>query len=174
MDTDLLRLTADIVSAHVSKNTVPANGLPELIQSVYAALGRAGAVPEDAVVARQLPAVPVKKSVFPDFIVCLEDGKKLSMLKRHLQTSYGLTPDAYRAKWNLPSDYPMVAPNYATRRSELAKEFGLGRKPDAAEDISTPAPVPEAPVVEAASEVEGVVVQRIPERKRGRKALMVA
>src|SRR5437763_1010153 len=125
----ILSLTAQIVSAHVSKNQVGTDALPSLIRSVYRSLSTAG----DAEAAPPpTPAVPINKSVFPDYIVCLEDGKKLKMLKRHLQTSYGLSPDAYRAKWGLPRDYPMVAPNYATTRSGLAKLIGLGRKPTSA------------------------------------------
>ncbi len=134
---DILALTAQIVSAHVSQNHFDANALPSLIQSVYRALSSAGNVGEP-VAASPTPAVPIKKSVFPDYIVCLEDGKKLKMLKRHLQTSYGMTPDAYRTKWGLPRDYPMVAPTYAATRSGLAKQIGLGRKPKAA---FSPAPV---------------------------------
>lgn len=123
---DLLPLVASIVSAHVSNNSTPADGLPALISSVYLAFNGLGAEP---VVLEELrPAVPVKKSVFPDFIVCLEDGKKLKMLKRHLATSYDMTPAQYRERWNLPSDYPMVAPSYAEKRSSLAKSIGLGRK----------------------------------------------
>ena len=123
----ILGFAARIVSAHVANNAVQAGDLPDLIQKVYRALTTLGAapLPED----KPEPAVPVRKSVFPDYIVCLEDGKKLKMLKRHLQTSYGLTPDAYRARWGLPSNYPMVAPSYAERRSTLAKSIGLGRKP---------------------------------------------
>ncbi len=129
---DILGLTAKIVSAHISKNRLETEALPSLIQSVYRSLSTVGdssaAAPEPA----KAPAVPVKKSVFPDYIVCLEDGKKLKMLKRHLMTSYGLTPDEYRAKWGLPASYPMVAPNYAATRSGLAKKIGLGRKPGSA------------------------------------------
>jgi predicted transcriptional regulator len=125
---DILGLTAQIVSAHVSKNQIGAEALPSLIQSVYRSLSTVGE-PEAPPAPAQTPAVPIKKSVFPDYIVCLEDGKKLKMLKRHLQTSYGLSPDAYRAKWGLPRDYPMVAPSYAAIRSGLAKKIGLGRKP---------------------------------------------
>ncbi|GBR01493.1 MucR family transcriptional regulator [Acetobacter oeni] len=122
----LLELTAEIVSAHVANNSFAADGLPALIRDVYAALEAAGqAVPEPE---KLQPAVPIKRSVFPDYIVCLEDGKKLKMLKRHLQSAYGMTPDQYRERWGLPSDYPMVAPNYAERRSTLAREIGLGRK----------------------------------------------
>jgi predicted transcriptional regulator len=135
---DILGLTATIVSAHLSKNRVEADALPLLIQSVYRSLSTAGES-EAAPAATQAPAVPIKKSVFPDYIVCLEDGKKLKMLKRYLQTRYGLSPDAYRAKWGLPRDYPMVAPNYAATRSSLAKSIGLGRKP-APEPAVTKAP----------------------------------
>jgi predicted transcriptional regulator len=127
---NVLKLTATIVSAHVANNEMSTGELPGLIQSVYRSLSTVGEV--EAVPAAPTPAVPIKKSVFPDYIVCLEDGKKLKMLKRHLQTSYGMTPDAYRAKWGLPADYPMVAPSYAAKRSSLAKENGLGRKPAAA------------------------------------------
>ncbi len=127
---DVLALTARIVAAHVSNNAIPAEGLPGLIHDVYRALTTLGhsqpaAAPEE----KRLPAVPVKKSVFADHIVCLEDGKKLKMLKRHLKTAYGLTPEQYRERWGLPADYPMVAPDYATHRSNLAKEIGLGTKP---------------------------------------------
>ena len=125
---DILGLTAQIVSAHVSKNRLETEALSSLIQSVYRSLSTAGQV-EAAPVSAPTPAVPIKKSVFPDYIVCLEDGKKLKMLKRHLHTSYGLSPAAYRAKWGLPHDYPMVAPSYAATRSGLAKKIGLGRKP---------------------------------------------
>ncbi len=126
-DPDVLGLTAQIVSAHVSHNSVTPDALPALIQDVYrtlAGVGREPAQPD-----KPQPAVPVKKSIFPDFLVCLEDGKKLKMLKRHLKTAYGLTPDQYRERWNLPPDYPMVAPNYADHRSTLAKKIGLGTKP---------------------------------------------
>lgn len=123
----LLGLTADIVSAHVSRNSVPVESLPQLIQDVYRALTGTGLepAPQD----RPQPAVPVRRSVFQDHIVCLEDGKKLKMLKRHLKTAYNLTPDAYRERWGLPPDYPMVAPDYARHRSSLAKKIGLGTKP---------------------------------------------
>ena len=125
----MLQLTAQIVSAHLANNNVGSEALPGLINSVYASLAGAGQVVIEPV--RPEPAVPVKKSVFADYIICLEDGKKLKMLKRHLATSYDLTPEQYRARWGLASDYPMVAPNYAARRSELAKTIGLGRKPAA-------------------------------------------
>lgn len=123
----LLTLTADIVAAHVSNNSVAVNDLPNLIQNVHAALSGISAsrsVPE----AKPEPKVPIRSSVKPDFIVCLEDGKRLKMLKRHLMTHYGLTPDQYRQKWGLPADYPMVAPNYAEQRRTLAKSIGLGTK----------------------------------------------
>ena len=138
---DILDVTARIVAAHLTHNPVEASALPSLIQSVYRTLSSVDE-PEAAPAAAQMPAVPVKKSVFPDFIICLEDGKKLKMLKRHLQTSYGLTPDAYRTKWGLPQDYPMVAPNYAAKRSDLAKQIGLGRRPAeiSAEPVATQLP----------------------------------
>jgi predicted transcriptional regulator len=125
----LIELTADVVSAYVSNNPVPVGDLPSLIAQVHAALSStAGAAKaEKAEVLK--PAVSIKKSVAPDFIVCLEDGKKFKSLKRHIATHYGLTPDEYRAKWGLPVDYPMVASNYAAARSALAKSMGLGRKP---------------------------------------------
>lgn len=128
---ELLALTSEIVSSHVANNTVEKGDLVELIQSVYGKLNDI-ASGEDEKKQNLTPAVPVKKSVTADHIICLEDGKKLKMLKRHLMTAYGLTPDEYRAKWGLPSDYPMVAPNYAAKRQELAKKIGLGRKPKTA------------------------------------------
>lgn len=122
---ELLALTADIVSAHVANNTVAASDLPTLITGTFITLaGLNGPAPEP-VVARE-PAVPIKNSVKPDHLVCLEDGKKLKMLKRHLKTRYDMSPDEYRAKWNLPADYPMVAPNYAAERRSLALKIGLG------------------------------------------------
>ena len=129
MDAELITLTSQIVSAFVSKNSVQASDLPALISNVYQSLNSLGQ-PQAAVEAAVdlKPAVPVKKSVTPEYIICLEDGKKLKMLKRHLNTSYNMTPDEYRAKWGLPADYPMVAPNYAKARSEMAVKIGLGRK----------------------------------------------
>ena len=124
----LITLTSDIVAAHVSNNNVAGDELPSLITNVYGALASLGSAPA-AVEARPEPAVTVRASVKPDYIVCLEDGKKLKMLKRHLMTHYNLTPEQYRQRWNLPADYPMVAPNYAEKRRELAKSIGLGRKP---------------------------------------------
>lgn len=123
---DLLALTADIVASYVSNNVVPVSDLGVLISQVYASLGNLGAV---APVEEQKlqPAVPIKKSITPDFLICLEDGKKLKMLKRHLKTRYNMTPEDYRERWGLPADYPMVAPNYASQRRDLAKKIGLGR-----------------------------------------------
>ncbi|MCO6389530.1 transcriptional regulator [Aliihoeflea aestuarii] len=124
----LIELTADVVAAYVSNNPVPVGELPNLIADVHMALGRVGATPEAAPVDKQKPAVNPKKSVHDDFIICLEDGKKFKSLKRHLMTHYGLTPEQYREKWGLDASYPMVAPNYAAARSQLAKKMGLGRK----------------------------------------------
>jgi predicted transcriptional regulator len=121
----ILGLTAQIVSAHAANNELPSGALPSVIRAVYDTLSRIGEVPA-APVERAQPAVPIRKSVFPDYIICLEDGKRLKMLKRHISTSYNLTPDQYRQKWGLDASYPMVAPNYAERRSELAKQIGLG------------------------------------------------
>ena len=123
---ELLELTSEIVAAHVSNNTLAVNDLPQLIKDVYFTLAN---VDENHGFPERLnPPVSIKKSVTPDFIVCLEDGKKLKMLKRHLKTAYNMTPEEYRQRWSLPLDYPMVAPNYAKHRSDLAKKFGLGRK----------------------------------------------
>ena len=124
---DLLELTAHIVSTYVEKNRLPASGLGDLIASVSASISGLGQ-PATPVAMPQTPAVNPKKSVTPDYIICLEDGKKFNSLKRHLGVHFGLTPEAYRTKWSLPSDYPMVAPNYAASRSALAKSIGLGRK----------------------------------------------
>lgn len=133
---DFLRLTAQIVSAHISSSNVATEALPALIESVYRSLSQAGAVPPEP--AALSPAVPIKKSVFPEHIICLEDGKKLKMLKRHLKTSFNMTPADYRTKWGLPSDYPIVAPAYAQHRSGLAKKIGLGRKPAAMAEPDSP------------------------------------
>jgi predicted transcriptional regulator len=124
---NVLGLTAQIVAAHVSNNSVPQDALPSLIQEVYRTLAGVGKEPPQS--DRPQPAVPVKKSVFADHIVCLEDGKKLKMLKRHLKTAYNMTPEQYRERWGLQPDYPMVSPNYAKHRSSLAKKSGLGTKP---------------------------------------------
>ncbi|MGB3470156.1 MAG: MucR family transcriptional regulator [Erythrobacter sp.] len=123
----LVTLTADIVSAHVSNNSMPLDGMAKLIQSVYGALNTAK--DETSTNEPQEPAVPIKRSVRPDYIICLEDGKKLKMLKRHLRTNFNMTPHEYRVKWNLPQDYPMVAPSYSALRRDLARKIGLGLKP---------------------------------------------
>ena len=124
----VLGMAANIVSSYVSHNALPADQIPELIKTVYTSLNDVQSPSAETVEEAQKPAVSVRRSITPDFIICLEDGKKLKMLKRHLRTTYGMSPEDYRAKWNLPSDYPMVAPNYAKRRSEFAKKIGLGRK----------------------------------------------
>lgn len=127
-EADTLEMAVRIVSAYVGNNPVPADQVPEVINTVYSSLrGLDGAAP--AVVAEaQKPAVPVRRSITPEYLICLEDGKKLKMLKRHLRAVYGLSPEEYRAKWGLPADYPMVAPNYAKQRSAFAKQIGLGRR----------------------------------------------
>jgi predicted transcriptional regulator len=128
-DQDKLRWSADIVAAYVAQNNISPSGIPELIRSVYDALANLGqAMPaQPRVVEKQKPAVPVSKSVHEDYIVCLEDGKRLKMLKRYLRSRYDMSPEEYRRKWGLPPDYPMVAPAYAARRSDFAKQIGLGR-----------------------------------------------
>jgi predicted transcriptional regulator len=123
----LISLTSDIVAAHVSNNNVAVEDMPTLIQNVYGALQGLGAT--QPVEERPEPAVSIRASIKPDYLVCLEDGKKMKMLKRYLMTQYGMTPEQYRARWNLPADYPMVAPEYAEKRRKLAKDIGLGRKP---------------------------------------------
>jgi len=125
---DILRMTVDIVAAYISRNPVEAAQIPEVIHRIFDTLAGVAARPSVDQSAPRPPAVPVKRSVMADYIVCLEDGRKLKMLKRHLKTAYNLTPDEYRSRWNLPSSYPMVAPNYAQRRSDFAKKIGLGRK----------------------------------------------
>jgi predicted transcriptional regulator len=124
---DLLKLVSDIVAAYVSNNPVPVSELPGMIKSVHATLGSLSVGAPGEIATSQKPAVPVKKSITPGYLVCLEDGKKLKMLKRYLRSRYGLSPDQSRAKWGLPSDYPMVASDYAAQRSEFAKKIGLGR-----------------------------------------------
>lgn len=126
-DVGMLRMTAEIVSAYVSKNTVPAQQIPDLINTVFASLSGLQEPSEEQPNEPLKPAVPIRKSVAPEYIVCLEDGKKLKMLKRHLRSTYNMSPEEYRARWGLPADYPMVAPNYAQQRSEFAKKIGLGR-----------------------------------------------
>jgi predicted transcriptional regulator len=157
----LLRLTSQIVAAHAAHNQVTSDALLRLIENVYSTLAGIGTVtpaPE-----KQQPAVPVRRSVFPDHIICLEDGKKLKMLKRHLMTTYQLTPEQYREKWGLPANYPMVAPNYAARRSTLAKSIGLGRKPA----VAAPPPPPPEPEPEPIPEPEPVAAPA-PRARRGR------
>jgi predicted transcriptional regulator len=127
---DVMKMAVDIVSAYVSNNSLPSEQIPEVIQSTFKVLSSLQS--ENGLSSckeAQKPAVPVRKSVTPDYLICLEDGKKLKMLKRHLRTNYGMTPEDYKAKWGLPADYPIVAPNYAIQRSEFAKRIGLGRKP---------------------------------------------
>jgi predicted transcriptional regulator len=129
---EIIEMTADIVSAYVGNNSVAAADLPNLIQSVHRALSTVTSAPAEPAPQPKEPAVPLKKSITPDYLVCLEDGRKFKSLKRHLRTKYNMSPEEYRAKWNLPKDYPMVAPNYAKARSDLAKQMGLGqggRKP---------------------------------------------
>ena len=123
----LLRMTAEVVAAYVSNNTLPTAQLPEVISAVFMSLRALEGKAYDAHAEPLKPAVAVRKSITPDYIVCLEDGKKLKMLKRHLRSTYNMTPDDYRHKWGLPADYPMVAPNYAQQRSAFAKKIGLGR-----------------------------------------------
>ena len=124
---ELLQLTSEIVAAHVANNNVATGDLPALIEQVYRTLANVDNEPAPQE-ERPQPAVPIKKSVTPDYIVCLEDGKQLKMLKRHLKTAYNMTPEEYRERWGLAADYPMVAPNYARQRSRLAKEIGLGTR----------------------------------------------
>jgi predicted transcriptional regulator len=128
MTGSFIELTADIVSAYVSNNTVPAAEIPALISQVHTALSRVGSNLSEAPAEPLKPAIPIKRSITPDHIVCLEDGKKFKSLKRHLRTQYNMTPEQYRDKWALPPDYPMVAPNYAAARSQLAKQMGLGQQ----------------------------------------------
>ena len=125
---DMLAYTTEIIAAHVAHNEISAKDLPGLIKEVYQTLETLSEGEKEPAKEILKPAVPVKNSVFPDYIVCLEDGKKLKMLKRHLMTTYHMTPDEYKVRWNLPADYPVVAPNYADRRSVLAKQIGLGKK----------------------------------------------
>ncbi|OOL17699.1 MucR family transcriptional regulator [Bombella intestini] len=128
----LRQLTAQIVTAYVSSHDVAAEALPDLVRSVHGALADAG-VAAEAEPEKPVPAVPPRKSVFPDYIICLEDGKKLKLLRRHLKTAYNMTPQEYRERWGLPPEYPMVAPNYANHRSSLARRIGLGRRRETSE-----------------------------------------
>lgn len=124
---EIIEMTTDIVSAYVGNNSVSASDLPALIQSVHKALSNVSVGAEPVEVAPKEPAVSIKKSITPDYLICLEDGRKFKSLKRHLRTKYNMSPEDYRAKWGLPKDYPMVAPNYARARSDLAKQMGLGQ-----------------------------------------------
>ncbi len=125
---EILALTSDIVSSHVANNSVAMADVPHLIEQVFHTLSKLGDEPAEAPVEKPKPAVPIRRSITPDYIICLEDGKKLKMLKRHLRTAYGMSPEEYRERWGLPADYPMVAPNYAAQRRTLAKKIGLGTK----------------------------------------------
>ena len=131
---ELLRLTANIVASYVGNNSLTADQVPEIIRTVSTALRRLEQGEGGSEKRATKPAVPIRRSITPDYIVCLEDGRKLKMLKRHLRTTYSMTPDEYRARWGLPADYPMVAPNYAKRRSEFAKKIGLGQKRSGSDD----------------------------------------
>ena len=124
---DILKLTTEIVAAYVSNNPIPVSEVPAMIKAVHSTLGALVGASQGEVQTTQKPSVPIKRSVTPDYIICLEDGKRLKMLKRYLRSNYNMTPEEYRAKWGLPADYPMVAPNYAAQRSEFAKKIGLGR-----------------------------------------------
>ena len=145
---ELLSLTTEIVASFAGNNPIATTDLPTLISAVFTALNNVGKDQVEEAPEAPVPAVPIKKSIRPDYIICLEDGKKLKMLKRHLATSYGMTPDQYRQRWGLPKDYPMVAPAYAAQRSSLAKQIGLGRKPEL-----EPEPVPAKPAVPAAKPI---------------------
>lgn len=123
----LLEITTEIVSSYVGNNAITADSLPDLIRSVYKTVGALGEAENEKLAEKAKPAVPVGRSITDDYIICLEDGKKLKMLKRYLRSNYGLSPEEYRKRWGLPADYPMVAPNYARRRSDFAKQIGLGR-----------------------------------------------
>ncbi|MFT9450324.1 MucR family transcriptional regulator [Gluconobacter japonicus] len=155
---DLLPLTADIVAAYLSQNELSADQLPALIRSVHDALATP-TTPEPVAEEAPIPAVNPKRSVFPDYIICLEDGKKLKMLRRHLKTAYNMTPEEYRARWGLPREYPMVAPSYSEKRSSLAREIGLGS--------TTRASATQEPVTQ---EEEHPPVKKLPEKRRGRPA----
>ena len=124
---DVLRMTTEVVAAYLANNSMPATQIPDVINTVYGSLSRLDGTAATARPRTPKAPVAIRKSIMPDYIVCLEDGKKLKMLKRHLRTVYGMTPEEYRAKWGLPSDYPMVAPNYSRQRSAFAKKIGLGR-----------------------------------------------
>lgn len=131
----MLRMTTEVVSAYVGNNSLPVGQIPDIIRAVHHSLNTLQGDRESGTAAK--PAVPVRRSVTPDFIVCLEDGRKLKMLKRHLRTTYNMTPEDYRAKWGLPADYPMVAPNYARQRSDFAKRIGLGKRSKSVRPVRT-------------------------------------
>ena len=167
---EILGLTADIVAAHVANNRVAANEVSDLIVQVHAALSGLTAPKTEAAPELQ-PAVPIRSSVKHDYIVCLEDGKKLKMLKRYLRTNYSMTPEDYRTKWKLPRDYPMVAPAYAEQRRGLARKIGLGRKrPDAVASATVPAAVKTAPKPRAAKADVAAPTAKTTAPKRGRPA----
>ena len=169
---NFIELSADIASAYVSNNSVPASELPTLLNSIYAALTKTVQAQSQEPQAELTPAVPVKKSVTADAIICLEDGKKFKSLKRHLRTTYHMTPEQYRAKWGLPADYPMVAPSYAKARSELAKTMGLGqqrRKTAAPLDTAIDGTAPAKPKRAAASAAATPVEMTAPARGRRTK-----
>jgi predicted transcriptional regulator len=133
---DVLRMAVDVVAAYLSNNAVATSQISDIIHSVFNSLTNLDGQPVEAPVEAPKPATTIRKSVTPDYIICLEDGKKLKMLKRHLRSTYNMTPEEYRAKWNLPPDYPMVAPNYAQQRSDFAKRIGLGRKAQESETFT--------------------------------------
>jgi predicted transcriptional regulator len=165
---DLVSLAADILSAYVSNNSVSVSDIPALIGEIHKSLRNLGNGAPEKAAEPLVPAVPVKKSVQPDFITCLEDGKKFKSLKRHLRTRYNMTPAEYRTKWNLPHDYPMVAPNYAEKRSALAKSLGLGRKAGAArsDGVATASKVDEAP---SAPKARAKTVAKVARKPRANK-----
>ena len=167
---DYIQITADIVSAFVSNNAVRASELPSIIEAVHTSLLKASELKaEEPVSENKVPAVPVKKSITDEFIICLEDGKKFKSLKRHLSTAYNMSPDEYRAKWGLSRDYPMVAPAYASARSSLARQMGLGRKrDDAVEESAPPEPAGRNGAEEPAPAPAAAPVQAEAPRKRGR------
>jgi len=148
---EILTLTTSIVSSFVINNVTSSTALPTLISSVFSSLSATAEPSAPRSAEAPTPAVPIKKSVGTDYIVCLEDGKKMKMLKRHLASRYDMTPGDYRRRWGLPGDYPMVAPAYAAKRSELARSFGLGRKPAAAEPVAAAAPKPDGAAVPPAA-----------------------
>ena len=162
-DLDLTSLTADIVSAYVANNALSGDKLPDFISSVYSALSRASSQSVEPPKVELKPAIAIKKSVTPEYIICLEDGKKFKSLKRHLRSQYDMSPEEYREKWGLPHDYPMVAPAYAAARSDLAKNMGLGRRSAAAEAVAKP----QEPVSAEPSEKPGKGRSKNPRKANG-------